>query len=315
MIILFPGTKTILLPLGAYIASQKMKHKDTFFSKNFSLNCNGQLIDLIRPKIMGILNVTPDSFYDGGRYTTKEAILQRTGTLLAEGADFIDIGAYSSRPGAEDISTEEELKRLHYTLSIVREKYPEAILSVDTFRAQVAAEVVKNYGVAMINDISAGEADSNMFETIAGLQVPYILMHMKGTPQNMHLNPRYDNLVKEISFYFSKKINKLKSLGVNDIIIDPGFGFGKTIAHNFQLLNQLDIFKMFELPLLVGLSRKSMIYKVLNISPDEALNGTTVLHTLTLVNGVNILRVHDVAPALETIRLFERYNTLTPDFK
>ncbi len=315
MIILFPGTKTILLPLGAYIASQKMKHKDTFFSKNFSLNCNGQLIDLIRPKIMGILNVTPDSFYDGGRYTTKEAILQRTGTLLAEGADFIDIGAYSSRPGAEDISTEEELKRLHYTLSIVREKYPEAILSVDTFRAQVAAEVVKNYGVAMINDISAGEADSNMFETIAGLQVPYILMHMKGTPQNMHLNPRYDNLVKEISFYFSKKINKLKSLGVNDIIIDPGFGFGKTIAHNFQLLNQLDIFKMFELPLLVGLSRKSMIYKVLNISPDEALNGTTVLHTLALVNGVNILRVHDVAPALETIRLFERYNTLTPDFK
>ncbi len=286
-----------------------MKPKDTFFSRNFSLNCNGQLIDLNSPKIMGILNITPDSFYDGGRYTTKEAILNRVSTLLDEGADFIDVGAYSSRPGAKDISMEEELKRLHFALGIIREKYPEAILSVDTSRANVAKVVVTDYKVAIINDISAGEADPGMFERIAELQVPYILMHMKGTPQNMHLDPSYDNMVKEIFGFFSQKINFLKSLGVNDIIIDPGFGFGKTITHNYQLLNQLDTFKIFELPLMIGLSRKSMIYKVLDTTPEKALNGTTALNILALVNGANILRVHDVAPAVETLRLFERYVT------
>ena len=258
---------------------------------------------------MGILNITPDSFYDGGRYTTKEAILNRVSTLLDEGADFIDVGAYSSRPGAKDISMEEELKRLHFALGIIREKYPEAILSVDTSRANVAKVVVTDYKVAIINDISAGEADPGMFERIAELQVPYILMHMKGTPQNMHLDPSYDNMVKEIFGFFSQKINFLKSLGVNDIIIDPGFGFGKTITHNYQLLNQLDTFKIFELPLMIGLSRKSMIYKVLDTTPEKALNGTTALNILALVNGANILRVHDVAPAVETLRLFERYVT------
>jgi dihydropteroate synthase len=286
-----------------------MKPKDTFFSRNFSLNCNGQLIDLSSPKIMGILNITPDSFYDGGRYTTKEAILNRVGTLLDEGADIVDIGAYSSRPGAQDISVEEELKRLHFALGIIREKYPEAILSVDTFRADVAKSVVTDYKVAIINDITAGEADPEMFDMVAELQVVYILMHMKGIPQNMHLNPSYDNMVKEIFGFFSKKINFLKSLGVNDIIIDPGFGFGKTIIHNYQLLNQLDTFKIFELPLMIGLSRKSMIYKVLDTTPEKALNGTTALNILALVNGTNILRVHDVAPAVETLRLFERYVT------
>lgn len=286
-----------------------MKPKDTFFSRNFSLNCNGQYIDLHVPKIMGILNITPDSFYDGGRYTTKEAILNRVAVLLDEGADFIDVGAYSSRPGAQDISPEEELKRLHFALAIIREKYPDAILSVDTFRAEVSRTVVKDYNVAIINDISSGEADPEIFETIAELQVPYILMHMKGTPQNMQLNPTYDNMVKEIFSFFSKKISQLRSLGVNDIIIDPGFGFGKTITHNYQLLNQLDTFKIFELPMMIGLSRKSMIYKILNTTPEEALNGTTVLHTLALINGANILRVHDVAPAVETLRLLERYDT------
>lgn len=280
-----------------------MQPKDTFFSRKLTINCGGELLDLSQPKIMGILNIAPDSFYDGGKYASKEKILERVGTMINDGCDILDIGAYSSRPGAENITSDEELQRLLPILEIVRTEFSDIIISVDTFRSELAKKVVVDFNVNIINDISAGNMDNKMFETIAGLNVPYILMHMQGNPQSMQNNPQYNNVIQELLNYFSEKVEKLKLLGVNDLIIDPGFGFGKTVDHNYQILKYLDDFKIFELPVLVGLSRKSMINKILDISSEEALNGTTVLNTLALINGANILRVHDVKEAKESIKL------------
>ena len=270
------------------------------------INVNGRLMDLSEPQVMGILNVTPDSFYAGSRMETEKDIINRLHQITSEGASILDIGAYSSRPDAEHISTEEEMNRLRTGLDLVRKHQPEAVVSVDTFRADVAKMCVEEFGAAMINDISAGQLDAAMFGTIAQLGVPYIMMHMQGTPQNMQMNPHYDNLLKEVFLYFAERVQKLRDLGVNDIIIDPGFGFGKTLEHNYELMNHLDEFQLFELPLLVGISRKSMIYKLLGTTPEEALNGTTVLNTLALMKGANILRVHDVKAAKEAVTLVEK---------
>ena len=270
------------------------------------INVNGRLIDLSEPQVMGILNVTPDSFYAGSRMETEKDIINRLHQITSEGASILDIGAYSSRPDAEHISTEEEMNRLRTGLDLVRKHQPEAVVSVDTFRADVAKMCVEEFGAAMINDISAGQLDAAMFGTIAQLGVPYIMMHMQGTPQNMQMNPHYDHLLKEVFLYFAERVQKLRDLGVKDIIIDPGFGFGKTLEHNYELMNHLDEFRLFELPLLVGISRKSMIYKLLGTTPEEALNGTTVLNTLALMKGANILRVHDVKAAKETVTLVEK---------
>ena len=270
------------------------------------INVNGRLMDLSEPQVMGILNVTPDSFYAGSRMETEKDIINRLHQITSEGTSILDIGAYSSRPDAEHISTEEEMNRLRTGLDLVRKHQPEAVVSVDTFRADVAKMCVEEYGVAIINDISAGHMDPAMFETIAKLSVPYIMMHMQGTPQNMQMNPHYDNLLKEVFLYFAERVQKLRDLGAKDIIIDPGFGFGKTLEHNYELMNHLDEFRLFELPLLVGISRKSMIYKLLGTTPEEALNGTTVLNTLALMKGANILRVHDVKAAKEAVTLVEK---------
>ena len=270
------------------------------------INVNGRLMDLSEPQVMGILNVTPDSFYAGSRSETEKDIVQRLHQIIDEGASIIDIGGYSSRPNAEHISAAEEMNRLRNGLEIIRKHQPDAVVSVDTFRADVAKMCVEEYGVAIINDISAGQMDEQMFPTIAKLGVPYIIMHMKGTPQDMQVSPKYDHFLKEIFYYFSEKVQKLKDLGVKDIIIDPGFGFDKTIEHNYELMNHLEEFSLFELPLLVGVSRKSMIYKLLETTPEEALNGTTALHTIALLKGANILRVHDVKEAVESIKIVQK---------
>lgn len=270
------------------------------------INVNGRLMDLSEPQVMGILNVTPDSFYAGSRMETEKDIINRLHQITSEGASILDIGAYSSRPDAEHITAKEEMNRLRTGLDLVRKHQPEAVVSVDTFRADVAKMCVEEYGVAIINDISAGHMDPAMFETIAKLSVPYIMMHMQGTPQDMQMNPHYDHLLKEVFLYFAERVQKLRDLGVKDIIIDPGFGFGKTLEHNYELMNHLDEFQLFELPLLVGISRKSMIYKLLGTTPEEALNGTTVLNTLALMKGANILRVHDVKAAKEAVTLVEK---------
>ena len=270
------------------------------------INANGRLMDLSEPQVMGILNVTPDSFYAGSRSETEKDIIQRLHQIINEGASIIDIGGYSSRPNAEHISAEEEMNRLRNGLEIIRKHSPNAVVSVDTFRADVAKMCVEEYNVAIINDISAGQMDKEMFATIAQLGVPYIIMHMKGTPQDMQVSPQYDHFLKEIFYYFSEKVQKLRDLGVKDIIIDPGFGFGKTLEHNYELMNHLEEFSLFELPLLVGVSRKSMIYKLLGNTPEEALNGTTALHTIALLKGSNILRVHDVKEAVESIKIVQK---------
>ncbi len=270
------------------------------------INVNGRLMDLSEAQVMGILNITPDSFYANSRKQTEEEITSRVHQIIDEGASIIDIGAYSSRPNAENITPEEELKRLCFGLEIIRRIAPDAVISVDTFRAEVAEACVEEYGVAIINDIAAGEMDAKMFDTVARLNVPYIMMHMQGTPQNMQLTPHYENVVKEVFMYFAEKVDKLRSLGVKDIILDPGFGFGKTLEHNYELLNYLDDFKIFELPLLVGVSRKSMIYRLLGTTPDEALNGTSILNTIALMKGANILRVHDVKEAVEAVRIVKK---------
>ena len=270
------------------------------------INVKGQLLDLSIPQVMGILNVTPDSFYAGSRMQTEEDIAARARQIIDEGAAIIDIGAYSSRPNAEHISAEEEMNRLRTGLEILNRNHPEAIISVDTFRADVAAQCVNEYGVAVINDIAAGEMDSEMFETVARLGVPYIMMHMQGTPQSMQTEPHYDNLLKEIFMYFAKKIQQLRDLGVKDIVLDPGFGFGKTLEHNYELMAHLEEFKVFELPLLVGISRKSMIYRLFGSTPQEALNGTTVLDTIALMKGADIIRVHDVREAVEAVKMVEK---------
>ena len=270
------------------------------------INVNGRLMDLSEPQVMGILNVTPDSFYAGSRMETEKDIINRLHQITSEGASILDIGAYSSRPDAEHISAEEEMNRLRTGLDLVRKHHPLAVGSVDTFRADVAKMCVEEFGAAMINVISAGQLDAAMFGSIAQLGVPYIMMHMQGTPQDMQMNPHYDHLLKEVFLYFAERVQKLRDLGVKDIIIDPGFGFGKTLEHNYELMNHLDEFRLFELPLLVGISRKSMIYKLLGTNPEEALNGTTVLNTLALMKGANILRVHDVKAAKEAVTLVEK---------
>lgn len=269
------------------------------------INVNGSLLDLSQPRVMGILNVTPDSFYAGSRTQTEAEIVRRVKQIVSEGAAIIDIGAYSSRPNADNVSSREEMERLRMGLKILFEIQPDAVVSVDTFRADVARMCVEEYGVAIINDIAAGEMDANMFHTVAALNVPYIMMHMQGTPQSMQQHPHYDNLLKEVFLYFARKVQQLRDLGVKDIILDPGFGFGKTMEHNYELLSHLEEFRIFELPLLVGVSRKSMIYRLLDITPQEALNGTTVLDTICLLKGADILRVHDVKEAVETVRIVQ----------
>ena len=269
------------------------------------INVNGSLMDLSTPCVMGILNVTPDSFYEGSRMQTEAEIARRVEQIVREGAGMIDVGAYSSRPNAENVSPREEMERLRMGLAALRKVQPDAVVSVDTFRADVARMCVEEYGVAIINDIAAGEMDKDMFRTVADLNVPYIMMHMQGTPQNMQQHPRYDNLLKEIFLYFARKVQQLRDLGVKDIVLDPGFGFGKTVEHNYELLAHLEEFRVFKLPLLVGVSRKSMIYRLLGTTPREALNGTTVLDTISLLKGADILRVHDVREAVETVKIVE----------
>ena len=269
------------------------------------INVNGSLLDLSVPCVMGILNITPDSFYAGSRMQTEAEITARAQQILDEGAGIIDIGAYSSRPNAENVSPHEEMERLRMGLEILRKTHPGAVISVDTFRADVARMCVEEYGVAIINDIAAGEMDADMFRTVAELNVPYIMMHMQGTPQNMQQHPHYDNLLKEVFLYFAQKVQQLRDMGMKDIILDPGFGFGKTVEHNYELLAHLEEFRIFELPLLVGVSRKSMIYRLLGNTPQDALNGTTVLDTICLLKGADILRVHDVREAVETVKIVE----------
>jgi len=273
-----------------------------FFEPKQSLNIKGKLIDLSRPKVMGILNITPDSFYSNSRTKSIDEALTKAAQFLHEGATFIDVGGYSSRPGAKDISTSEEVDRLVPVVESLVKTFPEAVISIDTFRAKVAAETI-SAGAHIINDIAAGDMDEQMFEMVAKLQVPYMMMHMKGTPQNMQQNPIYDNVLLEVIDYLAKKVAALKALHIHDIIIDPGFGFGKTIEHNYELLNQLEAFKIFKLPILVGFSRKGMIYKTLGTSAAEALNGTSVLNTIALQKGAGILRVHDIREAVECVRL------------
>ncbi|MBC7744186.1 MAG: dihydropteroate synthase [Flavobacterium sp.] len=279
-----------------------MTDKNTFLYQKSTLNVGGRLLDLSQPKVMGILNLTPDSFYDGGRNSTLNTILKQTGKMLEEGAAIIDLGAYSSRPNAEHISTEEELKRLIPALNAVTNEYPHVMISIDTFRADIANAAIEN-GAHIINDISGGQMDQQMFKTVARLKVPYILMHMKGSPQTMIKESNYDDIFKEVIQYFVEKLSQLKELGVTDVILDPGFGFAKTSAQSYELLNKLDQFKMIGLPVLAGLSRKSMICKALDITPEFALNGTTVANTIALTKGAKILRVHDVKAAIEAIKI------------
>ena len=270
-----------------------------------TINCKGQLIDLSTPKIMGILNVTPNSFYDGGKFTLSENGLSQVGKMLDEGATFIDIGAYSSKPNAEFVSEEEERNRILPVVQGILKKFPDALLSIDTFRSGIAAVCIEN-GVAVINDISAGNLDEKMMEVIAKHNVPYIMMHLRGTPQTMQTMTNYENIIKEMLFYFSEKVSKARSLGINDLIVDPGYGFAKTLEQNYEVLQNLELFQMLDLPILAGISRKSMVYKPIGVTANEALNGTTVLNTIALSKGANILRVHDVKEALECAKLFER---------
>ena len=269
----------------------------------YTINVRGKLLDLSEPQVMGILNVTPDSFYAGSRMETEDAIRGRVRQIVEEGGEMIDVGAYSSRPGAADVSPKEEMERLRRGMKILREEAPEIPVSVDTFRADVAKMCIEELGADIINDISGGELDKAMFPTVAKLGVPYILMHMKGTPQTMQQAPHYNDLLKEVMLYFAEKIQQLRDLGQKDIILDPGYGFAKTLEHNYELLQHQEMLQVYELPLLVGVSRKSMIYKLLNCTPDEALNGTTVLNTIALQKGASILRVHDVKVAKEVVKL------------
>lgn len=272
-----------------------------------TINCKGSLIDFSTPKVMGILNITPDSFFDGGKYHSFTTIISQVEKMLSEGATFIDVGAYSSRPGAKHISAQEELDRIVPVVHLLTQEFSNILISVDTFRSEVAKQCVEK-GAAIINDISAGTMDKNMFNTVATMQVPYILMHMQGTPQTMQNNPTYKNVVIETLTFLSQKITSLKTLGVNDLIFDVGFGFGKTLQHNYELLKNLSLFQQLETINLVGLSRKSMLFKPLNIDSNKALNATTAANTIALLNGANILRVHDVKEAVETIKIVELFN-------
>lgn len=277
--------------------------KDTYLVENYSINCKGNLIDLSTPKIMSIVNTTPDSFYDGGQYNTIEKALLKVEVDISNNATFIDIGGYSSKPNAAHVTEEEELKRTIPVIEAILKSFPEAVISIDTFRGKVAKEAV-DAGAALINDISAFELDKEMINTLKTYKVPYILMHMLGTPQNMQNNPNYKNVVKDITQFLSNKIKELKTFGIHDIIIDPGFGFGKTLSNNYELMANLNYFSALKHPLLVGVSRKSIIYKLLNINSLDSINGTTALNMYSLLNGANILRVHDTKEAKECIRIF-----------
>lgn len=273
-----------------------------------TINCNQNLVDLSSPKVMGILNITPDSFFDGGKYKNETEILSHVEKMLFEGATFIDVGAYSSKPGATHISENEELQRIVPVIKLLIKNFPDIIISVDTFRSSIALETI-NAGAAIINDISGGKIDEKMFETVADLKVPYILMHMLGTPQNMQLNPVYKDVTQEIISFFAEQIFKLHQLKLNDIIIDVGFGFGKTNNHNFEILKNLSLFKSLDAPILAGISRKSMLYKTLDISAQEALNATTSANTIALLNGASILRVHDVKEAVEAVKIVNQLSS------
>lgn len=274
-------------------------------NNKMTINCKGKLVDLSIPKVMGILNTTPDSFYDGGTYKNEEDILQQVEKMLNDGATFIDVGGYSSRPGANHISEEEEINRVVPVIKLLVEKFPDILISIDTFRSNVAEEAVNN-GACVINDISGGKMDEQMFMTVAKLKVPYIMMHMKGNPQNMQQNPIYENVVTEVMSFFAEQLFKLRALKVNDVLIDVGFGFGKTIEHNFELLSKLTLFKQLDCPIVTGVSRKSMLYKTIDATAKEALNATTVANTIALMNGTHILRVHDVKEAVESIQIVNR---------
>ena len=273
-----------------------------------TINCKGTLIDLATPKVIGIINVTPDSFYDGGATTLESQIINQAALMLDQGATFLDLGGYSSRPGATDISQQVEINRVIQAIKAIIKAFPKTLISIDTFRSEVAKQAV-NAGACMVNDISAGKLDPQMLETIGELQIPYCMMHMRGTPQTMKTLTDYSNITKQVLFYFSERVAAARSYNINDIIVDPGFGFAKTTDQNFELLNHLELFDSLDLPLLAGVSRKSMVYKTLDISPKEALNGTTALHMVALQKGARILRVHDVQPATECIKLFEQLNT------
>ena len=272
----------------------------------YTINVGGKLMDLSEPQVMGILNVTPDSFYSASRKNSEAEIRERVNAIISEGGSIIDIGAYSSRPGADNISASEEMNRLRGALQILRTEAPEAVVSVDTFRADVAKMCVEEYGVQIINDISGGELDPQMFQTVAALGVPYILMHMKGNPQTMQVEPHYDDLLTEMLQYFGSKVQQLHELGVKDVILDPGFGFAKTLEHNYELMNRMQDLQVLGLPMLVGVSRKSMIYRLLGGTPEGALNGTSVLNTLALLKGASILRVHDVKEAAEVVQIVKK---------
>jgi dihydropteroate synthase len=280
--------------------------KITPFSGNTSLTCGKNVLTLDKPLVMGILNLTPDSFYDGGRYLGKKAWLSQASVMIEEGASIIDIGAVSTRPGAVEVSEEEELSRLIIVIETLTAKYPETVFSVDTYRSKVA-RLAAEAGAGIINDISGGIFDPDLIPTVASTGLPYILMHMQGAPTDMQTNPFYSNVTDEINFFFNQRLEKLKEAGIKKIILDPGFGFGKSTRHNYQLLNRLKDFKQHCLPLLVGLSRKSMIYKLLDVSPEEALSGTSAIHMLALINGADILRVHDVKEAIQVIKLADAY--------
>lgn len=282
-----------------------MAAKNTIFSTKTTFNCRGRLLDLSAPVVMGIVNVTPDSFYDGGKLNTEKDLLVHTEKMLKSGAGILDVGGMSSRPGANVVTEEEELTRVIPAIDTISKHFPGAIISVDTWRSKVVREAV-DHGASMANDISAGELDENLWTTVAALKLPYVLMHMKGIPADMQSDPQYDDVVKEVFEFFRHKMLKLNAMGIHDIILDPGFGFGKTVEHNFQLLRHLHTFQMFGLPILAGVSRKSMICKVLKINPEKALNGTTVLNAVALLNGASILRVHDVKEAKETIQLIKK---------
>ena len=273
-----------------------------------TINCKGKLIDLSTPKVMGILNITPDSFFDGGKFDSDKKILNHVEKMISDGATFIDIGGQSSKPNASFVTINDELKRVVPVVDLILKNFPETLISIDTFNSEVAKACVEN-GASIINDISAGNLDDNMLETVARLQVPYIMMHMKGNPQTMQTLTQYDDLVKDILFYFSEKVAKARSFGINDVIVDPGFGFAKNVEQNFELLSKLELFQMLELPILVGLSRKSMIYKTLNTDVENALNGTSVLNTIALSKGATILRVHDVKEAVECVELYNKMNS------
>jgi dihydropteroate synthase len=272
----------------------------------FTLNCKGRLLVIEKPLVMGIINITPDSFFTGSRHEGTDAVLQKAEQMLKDGATILDIGGQSTRPGSEKLSKEDELKRVLEPIRAIHQNFPDAFISIDTYYSLVAGEAIAA-GASIVNDISAGTMDEKMIETVAALNVPYVLMHMQGTPQTMQQHPQYEDVAKEVLDFFIRKKDELLKAGITDIIIDPGFGFGKTIAHNFELLRHLSVFNMLNCPLLLGISRKSTIYKTLGVTADEALNGTTVLNTIGLVNGASILRVHDVKEAAEAVKLFDAY--------